>query len=50
MEKARDSDSLRCQAAVVIKKVSAKIEVKAYYHDLMNSSGGWPYFRYPGFG
>jgi hypothetical protein len=41
MENARDSDSLRCQAAVVIKKVSAKVEVKTYYQDLMNRSDGW---------
>ena len=40
-EKARDSDSLRCQAAVVIKKVSANVEKEIYHQDFLNSSGEW---------
>ena len=36
MEKARDSDSLRCQAAVVIKRGSANVEVQVFYDDMLN--------------
>ena len=42
--KAQDSDSLRCQASVIIKKVSAKVETAVIYDDLLNdnsSIGGW---------
>ena len=42
--KAQISDSLRCQASVIIKKVSAKVETAIIYDDLLgdNSSiGGW---------
>ena len=38
---AKDSDSLKCQAVVVIKKVSAEVEIKTYQQDDLNSSGDY---------